>query len=122
MLRDLIFGYVIPIAPTALLAITWIQVIRSEVPHDAPFVRLLPHLAASSSGLYYWLTNLAPRQLLGPDYSSLRYHLILANLFAALGIAIILFFWRVVARWWLFAASLSLALVWLWVAAVQAAV
>jgi hypothetical protein len=122
MLRDLFFDYVIPIAPVVLLSITWTEVIRSNVPHDAPFVRWMPHLIATSSELYYWLTNIAPRQLLGRDYSDLRHHLILANLFAALGIAIILFFWRVVARWWLFAASLSLALAWLWVAAVQAAV
>jgi hypothetical protein len=122
MLRDLLFEYVIPLAPAVLLAIAWMQVIRSKVPDDAPFVQWIPHLIATLSELYYWLSSLAPRQLLGPDYSDVRYHRILANLLAALLISIILCFWKVVARWWLFAASLSLALAWLWVAAVQAAV
>lgn len=122
MLRAILFWYVIPIAPAVLLAATWVQVIRSEVPDHEPFIRWVPHLIVTASELYYWMIYLAPQQVLGPDYSDVRYHRILANLLIALGIAIVLLFWKVIARWWLFAASLFLALTWLWVLGVQAVV
>lgn len=84
MLRGILFEYVIPIAPALLLGITWIQVIRSKAPDDAAFAQWIPHLVATSSELYYWLSSLAPRQLLGGDYSDQRHHVISANLLAAL--------------------------------------
>jgi hypothetical protein len=59
------------------------------------------------------------REVFGPPYSSLRYNLIHLNLAVVLLVAILVCFWKSIARWWLFAASLSLALQWLFVDAIN---
>ena len=80
-----------------------------------------PLIVTAASDAYFWL-SVVFRDLLGPDYSRLRYDLILVNLAAALAAAILLCFRKTVARWSLLAASLFLALTWLLVGAISSVV
>jgi len=75
----------------------------------------------TASYAYFWLST-AFHGLLGPSYSDLRYRLILGNAAVALAIAVCLCFQRIAARWWLVSASLSLALYWILIGAVNSVV
>jgi TRAP-type uncharacterized transport system fused permease subunit len=119
-LRDLALNAVF-FAPSILLLLAWGQVVRSRCSDRTVAVSWIPFVVASVSDAYLWLC-VAFHGLLGPDYSSLRYNLILANLGAAFVTAAVLCFRRTVARWLLFTASLTLALTWFLVAAVSSAV
>lgn len=106
------------VAPIALLVVTWFRVLRAEYFDEAPRIAWLPLIIASASETYLALATFS-RELLGPAYSSLRYNLIHLNLAVVLLVAILVCFWKSIARWWLFAASLFLALQWLFIDAIN---
>jgi hypothetical protein len=102
------------VAPIVLLAVTWFRILRAEYFDEAPRIAWLPLIVASASEAYLALATFS-RDLMGPAHSSLRYNLIGLNLAIVLLVAAIVCFWKSIARWWLFAASLSLALQWIFV-------
>jgi hypothetical protein len=102
------------VAPMILLAVTWVKVLRADYFDEAPKIAWIPLVVATSSEVYLSL-SIPFREIMGPAYSSLRYNLIYLNLAAVLIVAIAIYSWNSVAKWWLFAASLSLALQWLFV-------
>jgi hypothetical protein len=102
------------VAPIILLAVTWVKVLRADYFDEAPKIAWIPLIVATASESYLSL-SIPFREIMGLPYSSLRYNLIYLNLAVALIVAITICFWNSIARWWLFAASLSLALQWLFI-------
>jgi hypothetical protein len=106
------------VAPMVPLVVTWGKVLRADYFDEAPKIAWIPLVVVSASEAYLAL-SIPFREIMGPSYSDLRYGLIYANLAVALVVAIIMCFRRSIARWWLFAASLSLTLQWLFVRAIN---
>jgi hypothetical protein len=102
------------VAPIVLLAVTWFKVLRADYSDEAPKIAWIPLIVATSSEAYLSL-SIPFGEIMGPAYSDLRYNLIYLNLAAALIVAIAICFWDSIARWWLFASSLSLVLQWLFI-------
>ncbi|MGA8011552.1 MAG: hypothetical protein WB949_03910 [Candidatus Acidiferrales bacterium] len=109
------------VAPIVLLLVTWVKVVRGSYFDETGKVAWIPLLVATLSEAYLWL-SVPFHEIMGPSYSRLRYDLIFLNLAAVLVVAIIICFWKSIARWWLFAAALSLALQWLFVGAINSVV
>jgi len=108
-------------APIILLLMTWVRVIWSRNIDETVKVSWIPLIVATASELYLWL-SVPFHWLMGPDYSRLRYDLIFSNLTLVLIIAVVICFRKSIARWWLFAACLSLALQWIFVGAISSVV
>jgi hypothetical protein len=114
------YGWIF-VAPIFLLLVTWIKVVLAKNFDKTVKIAWVPLIAATLSDAYLWL-SVPFHEIMGPFYSRLRYDLIFLNLAAVLIVAIVICFWESIARWWLFAASLSLALQWLFVGAINSVV
>jgi hypothetical protein len=101
-------------APIVLLLVTWVQVVRAAYFDETTKIAWVPLFVATLSEAYLWL-SVPFHEIMGPPYSNLRYDLIYANLLTVLVVSIVVCFSKSTARWWLFAASLSLVVKWLFV-------
>jgi len=106
------------VAPIVLLVVTWTKVLRADYFEEAPRIAWPPLVLASATEVYLALCSVS-RGIIGPPYSNLRFNIIHLNLAAALLAAVAACFWKSVAQWWLVAASLTLALQWLFVDAIN---
>ena len=122
MVRHLLFGYGVFVAPPILLLVAWVRVLRARTADRAVRAPWISLVVATSSDAYYWLSLASPSLFLGPNFSESRNDIVLVNILAALAVAVFLCFRKKVARWWLLAASLCLAVKWLFVAAISSAV
>jgi len=102
------------VAPVILPVVTRVKVLRADYFDEAPKIAWFPLLVVTSSEVYLSL-SIPFHELMGPDYSGLRYNLIYLNLVVVFIAAVAVYFRNSIARWWLFAASLSLVLQWLFV-------
>ena len=117
-----LLDFAIPVPPIIFLTLAWDRMLRAGKSNPIVGASWVPLIIATLSDAYFWLALTSPELVLGPVYSDARKYIIWANLLTALAVTVLLCFRKNVARWWLLAASVSLLLQWLWVAAVSAAV
>jgi hypothetical protein len=118
----IIFALAIFVAPPILLAMAWVQVACRKHPGGNALVSWIALIIATSSDTFFWLSA-AFHNLLGPHYSNVRSERIFANVASALVISVVVACSRkAVARSQLLVASLSLACMWFFVAAISSVV
>lgn len=110
MIRHIVFDYAVFVLPLVLLILSWIWVLRARNSEASTRVPWTPLVIATASDAYFWLSLSFPDLFLGPNFSNVRNDVVSANVLVALVIAVFLCFRARIARWRLFAASLSLAL------------
>jgi hypothetical protein len=110
------------VAPSLLLLLAWVQVVRSRHSDRATPVSWSPLIVVTASEVYFWLSAASRGLLLGHDCSNVRYGLIVLNLLAAAAAAVVFCFRKSVSRWLGLAASLCLVLSWFLVAAISSVV